>query len=45
MDKITDKLCDLIVKGARTINALLPVLIGLVVAYFIVVFIAAMLIN
>ena len=45
MNKITNKLCDLIVKGARTINALLPVFIGLVVAYFIVVFIAAMLIN
>lgn len=45
MDRLTDKLCGLIVKGARTINALLPVFIGLVAAYFIVVFIAAMLIN
>jgi hypothetical protein len=42
MDKFTDKVCDLIVKGARTINAVLPAIVGIVVAYFIVVFIYSM---
>lgn len=42
MDKFTDKLCDLIVKCARTINAVLPAIVGIVVAYFIVVFIYSM---
>jgi hypothetical protein len=42
MDKFTDKLCDLIVKCARFINALMPLMIGLVAAYFIGMFIVAM---
>lgn len=42
MDKITNKLCDLIVKGARIINALIPVICGLAAAYFIGMFIVAM---
>ena len=45
MDKFTDKLCDLIVKCARTINALLPAGIGIVIAYFIVVLIYAICIK
>ena len=36
MDKFTDKLCDLIVKIARVINAVLPVILGMIAAYFIV---------
>lgn len=45
MDKITDKLCDLIVKGARIINALIPVICGLVAAYFIGMVIAALILR
>lgn len=45
MNKFTDKVCDLIVKCARIINALLPAIVGIVVAYFIVVLIAAICIN
>ena len=36
MDKLQDKLCDLIVKVARGINILLPALLGIIAAYFIV---------
>lgn len=45
MDKFTDKLCGLIVGCARVISAIMPALIGLAIAYFIVVFIAAICIN
>ena len=45
MDKITDKLCDLIVKCARFINMLMPLVIGLAAAYFIGMFIVAMLLK
>lgn len=45
MDKLTDKLCDLIVGCARVISAIMPALIGLAIAYFIVIFIAAICIN
>jgi hypothetical protein len=36
MDKFTDKVCDLIVKCARTINAALPAILGIIVAYLFV---------
>lgn len=36
MDKFTDKLCALIVKSARFINAVLPAMLGIIAAYFIV---------
>ena len=42
MDNLMDKLCDLIVRAARNVNAVMTMLIGLVVAYFVVVFIVAM---
>lgn len=42
MDKFTDKLCDLIVKCAKTINAIMPVFIGLIIVYFIIIFFTAM---
>ena len=42
MDKFTDKLCILIVKCARFINAIMPTMLGLIAAYFIVIFIVAM---
>ena len=45
MDKFTDKLCDLIVKCARLFNAALPVMLGLAAAYFIGMFIVAMLLK
>jgi hypothetical protein len=45
MNKITDKLCDLIVKGARIINALIPVICGLAAAYFIGMFIVALILR
>lgn len=41
MDKFTDKLCDLIVKCARGINAIIPAFVGLMLAYVIVVLIYA----
>jgi hypothetical protein len=36
MDKFLDKLCDLIVKCARGINAVLPAMLGIIAAYLIV---------
>lgn len=36
MDKFTDKLCALIVKCARLFNAVLPAMLGIIAAYFIV---------
>ena len=36
MDKFTDKLCDLIVKCAKLINAVLPAILGIIAAYYIV---------
>ena len=36
MDKFTDKVCDLIVKCARIINAVLPAILGIIVAYLFV---------
>lgn len=36
MDKFLDKLCDLIVRVARGINAVLPVMLGIIAAYFLV---------
>jgi hypothetical protein len=45
MDKFLDKLCDLIVKCARFINALVPLMIVLAAAYFIGMFIVAMIIR
>ena len=45
MDKLQDKLCDLIVKGARIISLLLPVICGLAAAYFVGMFIVAMLLK
>lgn len=45
MDKFTDKLCILIVKCARIINAIMPAMLGLIIAYFIVIFIIAMCIR
>lgn len=36
MDKFLDKLCDLIVKCARGINAVLPAILGIIAAYYIV---------
>lgn len=42
MDKFTDKLCGLIVRSARVINAIMPAMLGLIMAYFIVVLIVAM---
>jgi hypothetical protein len=36
MDKFLDKLCDLIVKCARGINAVLPIMLGIIAAYFLV---------
>ena len=36
MDKFTDKVCDLIVKCARIINAVLPAILGIIIAYLFV---------
>jgi hypothetical protein len=36
MYKFQDKLCDLIVKCARFISAVLPAMLGMIAAYFIV---------
>lgn len=36
MDKFLDKLCDLIVKCARGINAVIPAILGIIAAYYIV---------
>lgn len=41
MDKLTDKLCDLIVKCAKGINAVLPAMLGIIAAYFIVLLVFA----
>jgi phage shock protein PspC (stress-responsive transcriptional regulator) len=43
MDKFLDKVCDLIVRVARGINALFPVVLGLTLAYFIAWFVLGML--
>ena len=45
MNKFTDKLCGLIVRSARVINAIMPAGIGIVIAYFIVVLIYAICIK
>ena len=45
MEKILDVLCDLIVKGARVISSLIPVICGLAAAYFIGMCIVSMLLN
>lgn len=43
--RLKDKVCDLIVKCARFINAIMPAMLGLIAAYFIVIFIVAMCIK
>ena len=34
--RLKDKMCDLIVKCARTINAVLPAILGIIIAYLFV---------
>ena len=45
MEKILDVLCDLIVKGARVISSLIPVICGLAAAYFVGMCIAAIILR